>query len=65
MVKRPVPRTPEGWLNEIKLAIEDASGIALNRQSDQSISAVNLFHVAPLVCLKFRGRKLRGVRRNE
>jgi hypothetical protein len=59
-MSRPLPRTPAQWLNEIQLAIEDASGADLCRQSDQSISAVNLFHLAPLVCLKFRGRKLRG-----
>jgi hypothetical protein len=60
MVKRLLPRTPAEWLNEIQLAAADASGADLSRQSDQSISAVNLFHLAPLVCLKFRGRKLRG-----
>jgi hypothetical protein len=60
MVRRPLPRTPAERLNEIRLAIADASGADLSRQSDQSISAVNLFHLAPLVCLKFRGRKLRG-----
>jgi hypothetical protein len=59
-MRRLRPTTPAEWLKEIRLAIADASGADLSQQSDGSISAVNMFHLAPLVCLKFRGRKLRG-----
>jgi hypothetical protein len=60
-MKRSLPSTPEGWLDEIRLAIKDAratkpSGILVG----QRITDANLFHLAPLVCLKFRGRKLVG-----
>ena len=57
----PLPRTTAGWFKEIKLAIADARGV--DSPSDligQSVNNVNLFHLAPLVCLKFRGRKLVG-----
>jgi hypothetical protein len=60
-MKRSLPSTPEGWLDEIRLAIKDAratkpSGIFVG----QRITDANLFHLAPLVCLKSRGRKLVG-----
>ena len=60
-MKRQLPSTPAEWLEEIKLAIADASeakpfgGFVGTRITD-----ANLFHLAPLVCLKFRGRKLKG-----
>ena len=54
-------RTPEGWLLEIKLAIKDAREIEeFSPLTDEPITDANLFHLAPLVCLKFRGRKLVG-----
>ena len=60
-MNRPLPRTPAQWLKEIKLAIADA------REAEPfaplvgtEITDANLFHLAPLVCLKFRGRKLKG-----
>ena len=56
-MKRPRMRTPEGWLLEIKLAIKDAREI---EQVGTSTTESDLFHLAPLVCLKFRGRKLTG-----
>jgi hypothetical protein len=60
-MKRSLPSTPEGWLDEIRLAIKDARatkpfGILVG----QRITDANLFHLAPLACLKFRGRKLVG-----
>ena len=60
-MKRPLPRTPAQWLKEIKLAISDASGTApFGPLVGADITDANLFHLAPLVCLKFRGKKLKG-----
>ena len=60
-MKRSLMRTPEGWLLEIKLAIRDARQIEqFSPLTDERITDANLFHLAPLVCLKFRGRKLTG-----
>jgi hypothetical protein len=58
---RPVPRTILGWFDQIKLAIADAReakpfGLLIG----ETITDANLFHLAPVVCLKFRGRKLTG-----
>ena len=55
-MKQNLSKSPDEWLEEIKLAIVDASGDEpfdrLIREPDR---AVNLFHLAPLTCLKFRG----------
>jgi hypothetical protein len=60
-MKRSLMRTPEGWLLEIRLAIKDAREIEqFSPLTDERITDANLFHFAPLVCLKFRGRKLVG-----
>ena len=60
-MKRAPPRTPEGWLLEIRLAIKDAREIEqFSTLTGRRITDANLFHLAPLVCLKFRGRKLAG-----
>lgn len=60
-MKRPLPRTPAQWLKEIELAIADASEAApFAPLVGTEITAHNLFHLAPMVCLKFRGRKLKG-----
>jgi hypothetical protein len=60
-MSRPIPRTLEGWLLEIKLAIKDARETEpFSTLTGQRITDANLFHLAPLVCLKFRGRKLVG-----
>jgi hypothetical protein len=62
-MKRPLPSTPAEWLQEIKLAIADAKKtkpfgwLFLHRITD-----ANLFHLAPLICLKFRGLKTRGLK---
>jgi hypothetical protein len=58
---RSLPSTPDAWLAEIKLAIADAQeakpfGLLTGRR----ITDADLFHVAPLVALKFRGREVRG-----
>ena len=60
-MKRPLPRTPAQWLKEIKLAIADAADAEpFGRAIGEVITEANLFHLAPLVCLKFRGKKLKG-----
>ena len=60
-MSRPIPRSVAGWFKEIRLAIADARetkpfGLLIG----EPITDANLFHLAPLVCLKFRGRKLVG-----
>ena len=57
-MKRPLPRTPEQWLKEIRLAWENAG--ESKPFSRDTITDTELFHLAPLVCLKFRRRKLSG-----
>ena len=60
-MKRPLPRTPASWLKEIKLAIADAAEAEpFGRAIGEPITLANLFHLAPHVCLKFRGRKSTG-----
>jgi hypothetical protein len=60
-MKRPIPRTPAQWLDEICLAIQDARETKpFARLIGERITDANLFHLAPLVCLKFRGRRLFG-----
>ena len=60
-MKHRLPETPDEWFDEIKLAIADASGTEpFGPVVGESIETANLFHLAPLVCLKFRGRKLKG-----
>jgi hypothetical protein len=53
-----LPNTPTAWFAEIKLAIADAR--QTRPFSQLEITDANLFHLAPLVALKFRGRKIRG-----
>jgi hypothetical protein len=60
-MKRALMRTPEGWLLEIRLAIKDARETEpFSTLTGERITDANLFHLAPLVCLKFRGRRLIG-----
>lgn len=54
-MNRDLPETSEAWLDEIELAIADATGEPVDRLIRESDRAVNLFHLAPLTCLKFRG----------
>ena len=56
-----LPRTPAEWFKELKLAIADARGAkSFGPLVGTEVSDANLFRLAPLVCLKFRGRKLKG-----
>src|ERR1700726_3948421 len=58
---RPLPRTPDQWLKEILLAWKDARETKpFARLTGTKLTDTDLFHLAPLVCLKFRGRKLAG-----
>ena len=60
-MKRSLPRTTEGWMLEIRLAIKDARETEpFSTLTGERMTDANLFHLAPLVCLKFRGRKLVG-----
>jgi hypothetical protein len=60
-MKRPLPKKPADWLKEIKLAIADAlEAKPFGPLAGAEIRNADLFHLAPLVCLKFRGRKLKG-----
>src|SRR5437870_8816455 len=58
---RPLPRTPGQWLKEILLAWKDARETKpFARLTGTNLTDSDLFHLAPLVCLKFRGRKQTG-----
>jgi hypothetical protein len=55
-MKRDQPTTPDEWLAEIRLAIADARETKpFGLLTGQRITDANLFHLAPLVCMKFRG----------
>ena len=60
-MKRPLSRTPVQWHKEIKLAIADATEAEpFGPLVGTEITPADLFHLAPVVCLKFRGKKLKG-----
>jgi hypothetical protein len=55
-MKRDQPTTPDEWLDEIRLAIADARETGpFGDLIGQPITDANLFHLAPLVCMEFRG----------
>ena len=56
-----LPETPAEWLDEIRAAIADARKTKpFGILTGHPITDADLFHLAPLVCLKFRGRKTKG-----
>lgn len=60
-VKRQQPTTPPEWLDEIQLAIADAKKAEpFGRFTGEPITDANLFHLAPVVCMKFRGFDFRN-----
>ena len=60
-MNHPLSLTPIEWLNEIRLAIADASEAKpFGPLVGTEITNTNLFYLAPLVCLKFRGRQQKG-----
>ena len=63
---RKIPTTPKKWLDEIRLAVSDASEAKpFAVQTGHPITDANLFHLAPLVALKFRGRNGRPYKPKE
>ncbi len=55
-MKQSLPITHDGWLEEIRLAIADAKKTKpFGLLTGQRITDADLFHLAPLVCMKFRG----------
>ena len=60
-MNRLLPTTPDDWLDEIQLAIADARETKpFGLLTGQRITQANLFHLAPLVCMKFRGLDYRN-----
>lgn len=58
---RRLPQNPVEWLEEIRDAMLDACDTEpFGILTGHPITDDNLFHLAPLVCLKFRGRKTKG-----
>jgi hypothetical protein len=58
---RRLPQNPVEWIEEIRDALLDAIATKpFGILTGHPITDANLFHLAPLICLKFRGRKLRG-----
>ena len=58
---RKLPTTPEQWLDDIRLAIADANDTKpFGILTGHPITDADLFHLAPLVALKFRGRKTKS-----
>lgn len=58
---RPIPETPDQWLEEILLAWSDAEKVQpVSRLMRSELEDADLFHLAPLICLKFRGKELTG-----
>ena len=56
---RPLPNNPDQWLKEILLALKNARETkAFARVTGMKLTDADLFQLAPLVCLKFRGRQL-------
>ncbi|RLL51924.1 hypothetical protein D8Y20_07900 [Mariprofundus sp. EBB-1] len=52
---KPISTTNEGWIIEIIDAYKDAkAAIPFAEAAGKNISDADLFHMAPLVCLKFR-----------
>jgi hypothetical protein len=59
-MKHALPKTPDEWLDEIKLAIADARETKpFGLLTGTPITEAMLFHLAPLVCMKIRGRDYR------
>jgi hypothetical protein len=61
MMKQPLPKTPAEWLHEIVVAMADArETIPFGNMIGHRMTEADLFHLAPVICLKFRGRKVTG-----
>jgi hypothetical protein len=54
-----LPTSPKEWLREIRLAMEDARDTKpIAAMMGTKLTETELFHLAPLVCFKFRGKNL-------
>ena len=54
----PIPDSSEEWLKEITLAYADAKEtIPVSEMTGVDMTEDDLYHLAPIVCLKFRGIK--------
>ena len=57
-VKNKIPSSPDGWLDEISKAYNDAfDTIPYGPMAGHKFSSKELFHLGPAICLKFRGIK--------
>lgn len=57
-IKKPIPKSPLAWLHEIAEAYLDAAeAIPFGKAAGQEFDESELYHLAPAVCLKFRGLK--------
>jgi len=57
--KHPIPDSPRAWLEEIARAYKDArEAIPFGALVGQDVKPDDLFHMAPVICLKFRGLRL-------
>ena len=55
-MKKPLPKSHEEWLAEIVAAYKDAcETISFGLLVGEEIKPEDLFHLAPSICLKFRG----------
>jgi hypothetical protein len=58
---RRLPQTQAQWFEEIRIALADASDSKpFGILTGHPITDGTLFHLAPLVCLQFRGCKTKG-----
>ncbi len=56
--KNPIPDSPVEWLREIADAYLDAQeAIPFSTLTGQEMTVADLYQLAPIVCLKFRGIK--------
>jgi len=54
-----MPDSPRAWLEEIAIAYKDArEAIPFGALVGEDIKPGDLFHMAPVICLKFRGLRL-------
>ena len=61
VMARPLPESPDQWLAEIRLAWKDSRETkSFAHMTGTNVADADLFHLAPLVCLKFRGRESTG-----
>lgn len=65
-MKRPIPTTNDQWLDEILLAWADAKeSIPFGAAIGHDFGEAKLFHLAPVIALKFRGRRQTGKKAEE